>query len=64
VDADAQAAPEAPASAPADELTPKERRRKARSTQSGETRPARSPEERHAERFAERGRQGRAPQGA
>ena len=54
-DADA-AAPEAPASAPADELTPKQRRRKARSTHSGEARPTRSPEERHAERVAERRR--------
>ena len=55
-DADPQAAPEAPASAPADELTPKQRRRKARSTHSGEARPTRSPEERHAERVAERRR--------
>jgi len=57
-------APEAPAAstdggdgAPvetADQLTPKERRRKARSTHTGEARPARSPEERHAERVAER----------
>jgi small subunit ribosomal protein S17 len=39
---------------PADQLPPKERRRKARSTHSGEARPARSPEERHAERAAER----------
>jgi small subunit ribosomal protein S17 len=38
----------------ADRLTPKERRRKARSTHAGEARPARSPEERHAERAAER----------
>ena len=37
-----------------DRLTSKERRRKARSTHAGETRPARSPEERHAERVAER----------
>jgi len=35
-------------------LSPKERRRKARSTHTGEARPARSPEERHAERLAER----------
>jgi small subunit ribosomal protein S17 len=35
-------------------LSPKERRRKARSTHTGEARPARSPEERHAERVAER----------
>ena len=33
---------------------PKERRRKERSTHSGEARPARSPEDRHAERLAER----------
>jgi len=38
----------------ADQLTPKERRRKARSTHAGEARPARSPEDRHAERVAER----------
>lgn len=38
----------------ADQLPPKERRRKARSTHAGEARPARSPEERHAERVAER----------
>jgi small subunit ribosomal protein S17 len=52
---------EAPAAAedsaqaePADQLAPKERRRKARSTHTGEARPARSPEERHTERLAER----------
>ncbi len=39
---------------PASQLAPKERRRKARSTHTGEARPARSPEERHAERLAER----------
>jgi small subunit ribosomal protein S17 len=39
---------------PASRLAPKERRRKARSTHTGEARPARSPEERHAERAAER----------
>jgi small subunit ribosomal protein S17 len=37
-----------------EQLTPKERRRKARSTHAGEARPTRSPEERHAERVAER----------
>jgi small subunit ribosomal protein S17 len=37
---------------PAEQLSPKERRRKARSTHTGETRPARSPQERHAERSA------------
>ena len=39
---------------PPSQLAPKERRRKARSTHTGEARPARSPEERHAERVAER----------
>ncbi|MGA8364668.1 MAG: hypothetical protein WB709_09125, partial [Solirubrobacteraceae bacterium] len=39
---------------PASQLAPKERRRKARSTHTGEARPARSPEERHVERVAER----------
>jgi small subunit ribosomal protein S17 len=36
------------------QLPPKERRRSARSKHSGEARPARSPEERHAERVAQR----------
>jgi small subunit ribosomal protein S17 len=40
--------------APADTLSPKERRRRARSLHTGETRPARSPEDRHAERLLER----------
>ncbi len=39
---------------PEEQLSPKERRRKARSTHSGEAGPTRSPEERHAERLAER----------
>jgi small subunit ribosomal protein S17 len=39
---------------PAGRPAPKERRRKARSTHTGEARPARSPEERHTERLAER----------
>jgi small subunit ribosomal protein S17 len=59
--ADAPEQAEAPAGAedstqaePASQLAPKERRRKARSTHTGEARPARSPEERHAERAAER----------
>ncbi len=39
---------------PSIQLAPKERRRKARSTHAGEARPARSPQERHAERVAER----------
>jgi len=47
---------EVPAAAaePVEQLSSKERRRKARSTHTGEARPARSPEERHAERAAER----------
>jgi len=58
-----QAAPEASASgvakpvaesAPAEQLAPKERRRRARSTHTGEARAPRTPEERHAERAAER----------
>ncbi len=55
-EADAPAAPavqDAPAES-AEQLSSKERRRKARSTHSGEARPARSPEDRHAERLAER----------
>jgi small subunit ribosomal protein S17 len=55
-DAEPDAAPEAPASAPAEQLAPKERRRRARSAHSGEVRPARTPEERHAERVDERRR--------
>jgi small subunit ribosomal protein S17 len=39
---------------PAEQLSSKERRRKARSTHSGEARPTRSPQDRHAERLAER----------
>jgi small subunit ribosomal protein S17 len=39
---------------PVEQLPPKERRRKARSAHTGKARPARSPEERHAERLAER----------
>ena len=39
---------------PAEQLSSKERRRKARSTHSGEARAQRSPEERHAERLAVR----------
>ena len=58
-----QAAPEAPAAAPAEpatgsappeQLAPKERRRRARSTHTGEARASRTPEERHAERVAAR----------
>jgi small subunit ribosomal protein S17 len=44
----------AAAAEPAEQLSSKERRRKTRSAHSGEARPARSPEERHAERAAER----------
>jgi small subunit ribosomal protein S17 len=53
--ADAQAPEPVAATEPAEQLSPKERRRKARSERAGgEARPARSPEERHAERLAER----------
>jgi small subunit ribosomal protein S17 len=52
----ASAAEDVPASEPIVQLPPKERRRKARSQHAGETRAARSPEERHAERVAERHR--------
>ena len=50
-----EAADEAPhaAAEPEEQLPPKERRRKARSTHT-EARPARTPQERHAERLAER----------
>jgi small subunit ribosomal protein S17 len=50
------AAPEAaaPPAEPVEQLPPKERRRKARSKHSGDARPSRTPEERHAERLAER----------
>jgi small subunit ribosomal protein S17 len=49
------AAPEAASPAePVEQLPPKERRRKARSKHSGDPRPSRTPEERHAERLAER----------
>ncbi len=49
-------AAEAPAepSEPEVQLPPKERRRQARSKHAGEAKPVRSPEERHAERVAER----------
>jgi small subunit ribosomal protein S17 len=62
-DAPATEAPEADAPAtpttaavvePVEQLSPKERRRKARSTHSGEAGPTRSPEDRHAERVTER----------
>jgi small subunit ribosomal protein S17 len=51
--AEAPAAPAAPAE-PVEQLSAKERRRKERSTHSGEARPTRSPEDRHAERLAVR----------
>jgi small subunit ribosomal protein S17 len=41
-------------SEPTEQLSPKERRQKARSTHTGKARPQRSPEERQAERVAER----------
>jgi small subunit ribosomal protein S17 len=50
----AAAAAEAPARAPEDELSPKERRHAERSKHIGEARPQRSAEERHAGRLAER----------
>jgi small subunit ribosomal protein S17 len=54
----AQAAPaaaaEAPASEPEEQLSPKERRRRSRSKHDGGARPARTAEERHAERQATR----------
>lgn len=57
-DAPVEAAPAAPAPAapaePQEQLSPKERRRRARSTHSGEARPSRSPEERHAARLEAR----------
>jgi small subunit ribosomal protein S17 len=51
--------PEAPAAAvapaePEEQLSSKERRRKARSTHTGEAAPARSPEDRHSERLTKR----------
>ncbi len=58
---DADAAPEdatpaaaAPPAEPVQQLSPKERRRKTRSKHSGDVRPSRSPEERHAARLLER----------
>ena len=49
-EAPAEPAPDAAPTAPAEQLSPKERRRRARSAHSGEARPARSPQERAAER--------------
>lgn len=59
----AESAAPAPAgeSAPQDDgLTPKERRRRGRSTHKGQAAPRRTPEERHASRIAERGGKARA----
>jgi small subunit ribosomal protein S17 len=50
----AAAKPAATVTEPAEQLAPKERRRRARSTHTGEARPSRTAEERHAERVAER----------
>jgi small subunit ribosomal protein S17 len=50
---DAGTAPSPPAE-PAEQISAKERRRKTRSAHSGEARPSRSPEERHAERLLQR----------
>jgi small subunit ribosomal protein S17 len=55
----AAASPPAPAASsarpePVEQLSPKERRRKARSVHDGRARPTRTPEQRHAERIAER----------
>jgi small subunit ribosomal protein S17 len=47
--------PTAAPAEPAEQLPPKERRRRARSTHTGDARASRTPEERHAERVAERG---------
>jgi small subunit ribosomal protein S17 len=46
--------PAAPAAEPAEQLSSKERRRRSRSTHTGEARSTRTPEERHAERVEER----------
>jgi small subunit ribosomal protein S17 len=53
--ADGAGAEAAPAE-PAEQLPPKERRRRARSTHAGEALPQRTPEQRHAERLEERRR--------
>jgi small subunit ribosomal protein S17 len=45
---------QAPPAEPAEQLSPKERRRRKRSAHTGEARPSRTPEERHAQRVAER----------
>jgi small subunit ribosomal protein S17 len=45
-----------PVAEPVEQLSPKERRRRARAKRAEPTRPSRTPEERHAERVEERGR--------
>ncbi len=50
----ASAPPVAVPAEPAEQLSPKERRRRERSTHTGEGRASRTPEERHSERVAER----------
>jgi small subunit ribosomal protein S17 len=56
-DGDAAAAPAPPQAAePAEQLSPKERRRRTRSRHRGQALPPRSPQERHAERQEERRR--------
>jgi small subunit ribosomal protein S17 len=50
------AAAPAPVAEPVEQLSPKERRRRARAKRAEPTRPSRTPEERHAERVEERGR--------
>jgi small subunit ribosomal protein S17 len=51
---EAPATPTATATEPVEQLAPKERRRRARSAHTGEARPSRTAEERHAQRVAER----------
>jgi small subunit ribosomal protein S17 len=55
-DASAEEGEPAAEQEPAEQLTPKQRRRVARSTHSGQARPQRTPEERHEERLQERRR--------
>jgi small subunit ribosomal protein S17 len=51
---DGEPAADEPAASPAEQLPPKERRRRARSTHRGESREPRTAEQRHAERLEER----------
>jgi small subunit ribosomal protein S17 len=53
-EADARPEKAAASSEPAEEISSKERRRRTRSRHTGDARPARTPEERHAERLLER----------